>query len=134
MTNRSTFKSILVALVLCLPGHTLADWGPWQPPPAPTQAQDSPSEGDLSVLRFGVRFFQKYISPADGARCPMYPTCSAYALEAIDRHGAAIGTMMTVDRLFHETDPREHRHPLTRFNRIRYLDPLENNDFWFAGD
>lgn len=124
---------LLASLLMTLTSPLFAaDWEPWQTPEKKATRETAAVEA-LSPLKYGVRFFQKYISPVDGPRCPMYPTCSAYALQAIDKHGPVIGTMMTVDRLLHETDRREHRHPLHRFDRVRYFDPLENNDFWFAG-
>jgi putative membrane protein insertion efficiency factor len=46
-----------------------------------------------------VRFYKRAISPALPPRCRFYPTCSAYALEAIERHGAARGTWLALRRL-----------------------------------
>lgn len=60
----------------------------------------------------------------------MYPTCSTYALQALERHGPVVGTFLTVDRLLHETSKQEQTRPMQGFERIRYYDPLENNDFW----
>lgn len=85
---------------------------------------------DPNPLRAAVRFFQTFISPVDGPRCRMYPTCSGYALQALDRHGPLLGTLLTVDRLLHEGSPEEHRHPVEVGGRLRYHDPLGNNDFW----
>jgi putative membrane protein insertion efficiency factor len=84
----------------------------------------------LNPLVQGVRFFQRYISVVDSPRCPMYPTCSAYALQALDKHGPLLGTFLTVDRLLHETNPLEQTHPLTGYERERFYDPVEFNDFW----
>lgn len=39
------------------------------------------------------------ISPLLGSNCRFYPTCSEYAREAIETHGALRGTWMTVRRL-----------------------------------
>ncbi|HKK01591.1 MAG TPA: membrane protein insertion efficiency factor YidD [Desulfuromonadales bacterium] len=108
-----------------------ATWGPWEPPAAKA-ASSTGTSGDHNALTWGVRFFQRYISPVDGPRCPMYPTCSAYSLQALHRHGPFIGAMMTVDRLFHENDPEEHRSPVLKYGHRRYFDPVSNNDFWFA--
>jgi hypothetical protein len=64
----------------------------------------------------------------------MYPTCSAYARQALARHGPWLGALLTVDRLLHETDPREHRHPIRVGDWVRFYDPVENNDFWVEGE
>lgn len=129
--NRLALMLLLLAL-LQLPAGA-SEWGPWQAGEAPAgAARVEPRPEAQGLLRGGIRFFQKYISPVDGPRCPMVPTCSAYALQALDKHGPVLGTMLTVDRLLHETDRREHRHPVQTGGKVRYRDPLENNDFWFA--
>ncbi len=46
-----------------------------------------------------VRFYRSAISPLLPPRCRFTPTCSQYALEALERHGAAKGSMLTVRRL-----------------------------------
>jgi putative membrane protein insertion efficiency factor len=46
-----------------------------------------------------VRFYQRAISPAFPPRCRFYPSCSAYALEAIETHGAARGGWLALRRL-----------------------------------
>ncbi|BDV27026.1 MULTISPECIES: membrane protein insertion efficiency factor YidD [Corynebacterium] len=57
--------------------------------------------GILSGLLYdAVRFYQKYISPLKmGSTCRFDPTCSAYALEAVSRRGAVVGTALTIARL-----------------------------------
>lgn len=44
-------------------------------------------------------FYQRAISPALPPRCRFYPTCSAYAVEAVERHGAARGTWLALVRV-----------------------------------
>ena len=39
------------------------------------------------VLLVLIRFYQKQISPAFPSRCRFSPTCSQYALEAIEKYG-----------------------------------------------
>ncbi|MFI6227107.1 membrane protein insertion efficiency factor YidD [Micromonospora echinospora] len=43
--------------------------------------------------------YRRWISPALPARCRFYPSCSAYGLEAVTRHGAFRGTVLTIRRL-----------------------------------
>ena len=51
------------------------------------------------VLIGFVRFYQVAISPLLPASCRYYPTCSAYAIEALERHGALRGTWLTIRRI-----------------------------------
>ncbi|MCW2532191.1 MAG: uncharacterized protein JWP62_1761 [Blastococcus sp.] len=51
-----------------------------------------------SLLRL-IRFYSRAVSPALPPRCRFYPTCSAYAAEAISRHGAGRGSWLAVRRL-----------------------------------
>ncbi len=46
-----------------------------------------------------IRFYKRFLSPALPASCRFYPTCSAYALEAIETHGALRGTWLGAVRL-----------------------------------
>ncbi|MBQ7045326.1 MAG: membrane protein insertion efficiency factor YidD [Clostridia bacterium] len=46
-----------------------------------------------------IRFYQKHISPKKVACCRFYPTCSAYAIEAISRHGAIKGSILSGYRI-----------------------------------
>ena len=50
----------------------------------------------LIVLLTGYR---RYVSPLLGPRCRFYPSCSAYALEAVQVHGALRGAWLAVRRL-----------------------------------
>lgn len=51
------------------------------------------------VLLALIRFYQRNISPAFPARCRFRPTCSAYALEAIQKYGALKGGYLALRRL-----------------------------------
>ncbi len=102
------------------------DWEPWEV----SEQTQKPESTNNSVLQTAVHLFQKYISPVDGQRCAMYPTCSSYSLQAIGKHGPLIGVFLTVDRLYHEGDPIEQQHPINKWGYIRFYDPLENNDWW----
>ncbi len=46
-----------------------------------------------------IRFYRKHISPNTPPACRFSPTCSAYALEALEVHGAFKGTMLSLWRI-----------------------------------
>lgn len=46
-----------------------------------------------------VRGYRLLLSPWLGSSCRFEPTCSAYSLQALQVHGAAVGTYMTLRRL-----------------------------------
>ena len=52
-----------------------------------------------TVLVYGVRFYQVAISPLLPAACRYYPSCSAYAIEALERHGAWRGGWLAARRI-----------------------------------
>jgi len=81
-----------------------------------------------------IKFYQVFISPVDGDRCLMYPTCSQYSFEAIQKHGSFIGIIMTTDRLIHESEEQDFAHFINVGKNYRYIDPIENNDFWWHSD
>ena len=51
------------------------------------------------VLLFVIRFYRSCISPFLPPMCRYQPTCSAYAMEAIERYGARRGGWMAVRRI-----------------------------------
>jgi uncharacterized protein len=51
------------------------------------------------VLIMLLRGYQRWISPALPPTCRFYPTCSAYAIEALQVHGPLRGSWLTVRRL-----------------------------------
>jgi putative membrane protein insertion efficiency factor len=46
-----------------------------------------------------IRFYQKFISPITVGSCRFTPTCSAYGIEAITKHGAIKGGWLTLKRI-----------------------------------
>ena len=47
-----------------------------------------------------IRFYRRYISPYKGGPvCRYYPTCSRYAIQAIEKYGAFKGSYLAVRRL-----------------------------------
>ena len=51
------------------------------------------------VLLAMIRFYQRYISPGLPPRCRYIPTCSQYALEAIEKYGALKGSYLAMRRI-----------------------------------
>ena len=52
-----------------------------------------------TVLVALVRAYQMLLSPLLPAACRYYPSCSAYAIEALERHGALRGTWLAMRRI-----------------------------------
>lgn len=46
-----------------------------------------------------IRVYQWTLRPFIGAHCRFEPTCSAYAVEALRRHGSAAGSLMAARRV-----------------------------------
>lgn len=46
-----------------------------------------------------IRFYQKGISPFTPSACRFTPTCSAYAVESLERHGTWRGSFLALRRL-----------------------------------
>ncbi len=51
------------------------------------------------ILMAIIRFYQKQISPFLGKNCRFSPTCSQYALQAIQKYGALRGGWLTLKRI-----------------------------------
>ena len=55
--------------------------------------------GSRSIALLPVRIYQRWLSPAFGARCRYYPSCSEYAAQAIQRFGILRGLVLAGRRL-----------------------------------
>ncbi|HEX4375602.1 MAG TPA: membrane protein insertion efficiency factor YidD [Steroidobacteraceae bacterium] len=51
------------------------------------------------LIRSVIRLYQLLLSPLLGPRCRFYPSCSHYALQALDEHGAWRGSWLALKRL-----------------------------------
>lgn len=51
------------------------------------------------LIIFCLRAYQRLLSPWLGMHCRYQPTCSTYAIEAIERHGMAKGMVLACARL-----------------------------------
>ena len=52
-----------------------------------------------AILLFLIRFYRKNRSPTRPPCCRFIPSCSSYALEAVEVHGAIVGSALTLWRL-----------------------------------
>ena len=61
-----------------------------------------------------IRFYQKYISPCFPPCCRYTPTCSAYAIQAIEKYGAAKGFWLALKRILrcHPVSKHDHYDPV----------------------
>ena len=66
-----------------------------------------------------IRLYQRHISPHLGRHCRFVPTCSQYAVEALQTHGALKGTVLAVWRIL-------RCNPLGRFG----FDPVPPKGRW----
>ncbi|MGI6492481.1 MAG: membrane protein insertion efficiency factor YidD [Pelotomaculum sp.] len=46
-----------------------------------------------------IRFYQTFISPLKKPSCRFYPTCSHYALQAVEKYGPLKGSWMALKRI-----------------------------------
>lgn len=68
------------------------------------------------VFLFLIGLYRRYISPLRPPACRFIPSCSAYALEAIEKYGALKGGLLALRRIL-------RCHPFHREDIIKY-DPV----------
>lgn len=62
--------------------------------------QEPPEPGVAARAVTGlIRVYQRFVSPALGGRCRYAPTCSSYAAEAVQAHGAVRGSWLGLKRI-----------------------------------
>ena len=82
----------------------------------------------MRALLIGVvKGYRLILSPWLGSPCRFEPTCSAYSLQALEQHGAAVGSYLTLRRLVrchpwcdggHDPVPQELPRSLRLFSRL----------------
>ena len=89
----------------------------------------------INPLLWLVVKYKQFISPVDGDRCSMYPSCSQYSLECLEKHGLSIGWILTCDRLIHEADEIKRAVIIRVQNKNLFYDPVSNNDYrWYENN
>jgi putative membrane protein insertion efficiency factor len=63
---------------------------------APVRSQPGPAR---RLATAPIRAYRALVSPLLGQRCRFHPSCSAYAVEAVERHGVARGFWLAVRRV-----------------------------------
>jgi putative membrane protein insertion efficiency factor len=93
-------------------------------------SQDAKRSPVARVMIGLLRFYQRWISPAFPPTCRFYPTCSAYAIEALQVHGPLRGSWLTVRRLLRcapwhpgGIDPVPPRRPRSARNHLEEQAP-----------
>ena len=87
-------------------------------PPARTPREPVPIARRVATLP--IRLYARFLSPYTPATCRFQPTCSGYALEAIELHGVLRGTWLGARRILRchpFSDPGPDPVPLSSFAR-----------------
>ena len=76
------------------------------------------------VLIFLVKFYRKWISPMHRPCCRYIPTCSQYALQALEKYGALKGSWLTLKRFINsrivkKREPGCRQHANSRISLTR---------------
>ncbi len=69
-------------------------------------------------------FYKAIISSQDGSSCTFTPSCSEYALQAINKKGIFVGTLMTFDRLTRCNGLNPDKYPYD-YKKQLFIDPVE---------
>lgn len=131
--NFSIKSALFFISVLCL--ASLNSPSGWAFEDEPSEETKTVNLQEKSGFNLGAAFlsvFRDHISAVDGDRCPSVPTCSAYGVQAFEKHGFFVGWMMMVDRLIHEGKEETAVSPLVYTEgKWKIYDPINNNDFWW---
>ncbi len=94
---------------------------------------DAPDE-DAAVSPL-IRFYRgplNHLSSVRQGQCPMHPSCSEYADQAIEKHGPVVGWTMALDRLMRcGRDETKRNRKIRVKGDVLFYDPVEENDGWW---
>lgn len=90
------------------------------------------------VYLWVIKAYRSFVSPGRLKSCPMHPSCSAYFLQATEKHGGCLGCMMSADRFMRDNAAPDrgeyYPHVRTETRGVKHNDPVEDNDFWFSDE
>ncbi len=99
------------------------------------EAEREAPGNDDNLLAATIQVYRgplNHLSAVRRGTCPMYPSCSVYSKQAIQKHGMIIGWMMTTDRLMRCGRDEMKLSPQIIINgRSLYYDPVAVNDYWW---
>lgn len=125
-----------LALLPCLllaPAPARPGWDPPGWAAAPPREERGSTNPASVALGWAVQAYRATVSRVDGDRCPSYPTCSAYALEAVGRHGALLGAVLTAGRLLGEADEAAFAPRIFVDGRWRIYAPVDDDLAFLRG-
>jgi len=93
-----------------------------------TQPNPSLYEDFLDIYRGPLN----HLNAVKRGVCPMYPSCSEYSRQAVEKHGFAVGWAMAMDRLLRCGRDELRRAPtILVHGEWKFYDPLSANDNWW---
>lgn len=131
--------SFFTFLALATPA-TAAGWGPWEDTgrdglPAEAYHRGERIEASATNAHWAfalmLRAYQLTLSGQDNVKCPMYPSCSRYAMEAYAAYGPVVGTLMTAERLLRDHGMGHERYRTIQVGgRVLLHDPPSDHAPW----
>jgi len=93
-----------------------------------TQPNPSPYEDFLNIYRKPLN----HLAAVRRGVCPMYPSCSEYSRQVVEKHGFVVGWVMAMDRLLRCGRDELRRAPTTLVHgEWKFYDPPSANDNWW---
>jgi len=93
-----------------------------------TQPNPSLYEDFLDIYRGPLN----HLNAVKRGVCPMYPSCSEYSRQAVEKHGFAVGWAMAMDRLLRCGRDELRRAPtILVHGEWKFYDPPSANDYWW---
>ncbi len=121
-----------VAVMLSTGARAAPPWTPAGWHVRPSQARQ-PTNPVAVAFDWALRAFRATVGRVDGSRCPSYPSCSAYAREAVARCGPIAGWVLTAGRLLSEADEAAFAPRILVGGRWRVYAPVEDDLAFLRG-